>query len=68
MQFHSFAAFVAMGGHGFYVWLAYSAFLVVMLAVVVTGYRNRRQILRREARRMRREQRHGNDDTFSHAG
>ena len=56
MQFHSFAAFVAMGGHGFYVWLAYGVFLLVMTALVVDSRLSRRRILARHARQMRREQ------------
>ena len=31
MQFESFAEFVAMGGHGLYVWLAYGATVAVLL-------------------------------------
>lgn len=56
MQFHSFAAFVAMGGHGFYVWLAYGVFLLVMATLVVDSCLRRRRILARHARQMRREQ------------
>jgi len=31
MYFDSFDSFIDMGGHGFYVWLAYSLFLVIIL-------------------------------------
>lgn len=31
MQFDSFAEFVAMGGHGLYVWLAYGATIAVLV-------------------------------------
>ncbi|WP_097462422.1 heme exporter protein CcmD [Mangrovitalea sediminis] len=56
MQFHSFAAFIAMGGHGFYVWLAYGVFLLVITTLVVDSHWRRRRILARQARQMRREQ------------
>ena len=34
MSFESFADFIAMGGHGLYVWLSYSAAFIVVLANV----------------------------------
>ena len=34
MSFDSFAAFLAMGGHGLYVWLSYGAFVLVVAANV----------------------------------
>ena len=54
MNFDSFSEFLAMGDHGFYVWLSYGATLVVVLAniAVVAAARKRffaqmRQIERR---------------------
>jgi len=46
MQFDSFAEFVAMGGHGLYVWLAYGATVAVLLISSI-GLRlaRRKQIL-----------------------
>ncbi len=36
MSFESINEFLAMGGHGLYVWLAYGATVVVVLANVVS--------------------------------
>lgn len=35
-QFDSFSAFIAMGGHGPYIWLSYLATVLVLLWLVVT--------------------------------
>ena len=45
MQFDSFAAFVAMGGHGLYVWLAYGATLAVLLFSTIGLHLARRKQL-----------------------
>ncbi|MCZ6642058.1 MAG: heme exporter protein CcmD [Gammaproteobacteria bacterium] len=45
MSFDSFADFIAMGGHGFYVWFSYGISILVVLAnVVVVRYRRLRYI------------------------
>ena len=36
MQFDSWQAFFAMGGHGLYVWLAYGATLLVIVGSYIT--------------------------------
>lgn len=36
MQFNSFAEFVAMDGHGFFVWLSYG--ITILLFVLLTAY------------------------------
>lgn len=42
-DFNSFAEFLAMGTHGFYVWLAYGAGLLVFLFLLLEpGWRRRR--------------------------
>jgi heme exporter protein D len=45
MQFDSFAEFIAMGGHGLYVWLAYGSTIFVMISsTVVLMLATRRQM------------------------
>ena len=49
VQFDTFAEFIAMGGHGLYVWLAYGSTVVVLLGnfFMLRSARNRqRQALR----------------------
>lgn len=45
MQFDSFAEFIAMGGHGLYVWLAYGSTILVMVgSTIVLMLAKRRQM------------------------
>ncbi len=53
--FDSFADFVAMGGHGPYVWSAYGVSLSVLLWLVLRPIGRRRQILRQLKRQQRRQ-------------
>ena len=53
--FTSFADFVAMGGHGAYVWSAYGLCLALMALNVLLPILARRRYLRDLARRRRRE-------------
>ena len=55
MSFDSFAAFLAMGRHGLYVWSAYGVCLVVLALNVLLPLRAQRRHLQQEARRLRRE-------------
>ncbi len=57
-QFHGVAEFLAMGGHGPYVWSAYGVALVVLVWLVVQPLHRRaailksvRQVLAREGNR-----------------
>lgn len=45
MQFESFAEFIAMGKHGFYVWLAYGATLSVIMGYLAHLRMSRRKII-----------------------
>ena len=56
MSFESFSDFIAMGGHGLYVWLSYAIALVVLVVNVVNPLVHKRQIFTEQARRLRREQ------------
>jgi heme exporter protein D len=55
MEFHSFAEFIAMGRHGFYVWLSYGLTLLVIAANIAWPVLDRRRLLKEQARRLRRE-------------
>lgn len=55
MSFDSFADFLAMGGHGAYVWSAYAISLAVLGLNVLLPVLARRRYLLDEARRLRRE-------------
>ena len=46
MSFETFADFVAMGGHGFYVWFSYGASILVVVANVVIVRRSRLRYIR----------------------
>lgn len=46
MSFHSFADFLAMGGHGLYVWLAYGSTIAVVLGNVLAVRIARRRYFR----------------------
>lgn len=56
MYFESFAAFLAMGKHGAYVWSAYGISVAVLLLNVLLPVLARRRYLKDEARRLRREE------------
>jgi len=49
VSFGSVADFMAMGGHGFYVWLCYSATLLMVLGNVLVVRSQRRRTLRQLA-------------------
>ncbi len=49
------AEFLHMGGYAFYVWTSYGLALIVLLANVLSPYRQRRKLLADLARRERRE-------------
>ncbi len=56
MFFESFSAFVDMGGHGFYVWVSYLLALVLFVFNVVVPVLGKKQYLKEQQRRIRREQ------------
>ena len=49
MYFDNFNAALAMGGRGFYVWLAYAVTLAVIAAVLIAPLRRRKRLLRQLA-------------------
>ena len=55
MNFDSFGEFLAMGGHGLYVWLAYGSAAVVVAANVLSVRAARRRFFRQAAALERRQ-------------
>jgi heme exporter protein D len=55
-QFHSITEFLAMGGHGAYVWSAYGIALVVLVGLVAQPLRRCRTILEAARQAAAREQ------------
>ncbi|WP_417584098.1 heme exporter protein CcmD [Nitrincola sp.] len=56
MSFESFSDFLAMGGHGLYVWSSYALGLVVLLANVISPMMTRKRLITEQLRRIRREE------------
>jgi heme exporter protein D len=46
MAFDSFGVFLAMEGHGPYVWASYGVFFVLMAVLMVGSYRRRNAVLK----------------------
>jgi len=57
MNFASFSDFIAMGGYGFYVWLAYGVSLVSVIFLVVNTSLKRAKIFKQVEQRLLREER-----------
>ena len=56
MQFETFSEFIAMGKHGYYVWLAYGLSLAILVLNVVLPMLSRKRIYKEIARNQRREE------------
>ncbi len=56
MSFSSVSEFLAMGGHGLYVWLCYGVVLAMLIVNMLAPVMQRRQILREQSQRLRREE------------
>jgi len=57
VSFDSFSEFIAMGGHGFYVWLSYAIALVLIFINLVSPVMRRKKLFAELVRRFRRESR-----------
>ena len=57
MAFDSIADFFAMGGYGFYVWLAYGLTFLSLIVLVVNSITKKNKILKNVEQRLAREQR-----------
>lgn len=55
MSFESFNEFLAMGGHGLYVWLSYGIALAIVVTNLVEPLLARKQLITDLVRRFRRE-------------
>lgn len=56
MNFNSFSEFVAMGGHGLFVWSAYAITLVVLLFNLILPLVGRRRFFKVQKQLLRREE------------
>ncbi len=56
MQFSSFSDFIAMGGHGFYVWLSYGVSTGLLLALILMSLTKHKNIIQQIKQRQKREQ------------
>lgn len=54
MSFDSLQDFIAMDGHGSYVWSSYALALGVLVFIIVTPLRRRRRFLAEQASRLKR--------------
>ncbi len=57
MYFDSFSDFIAMGGHGLYVWLAYGIALAVVSFNLISPILRKKQFMAEYQRRLKRERR-----------
>lgn len=55
MSFDSFSEFLAMGGHGTYVWLSYAIALILIVINLVSPLLRKKQLISELKRRLRRE-------------
>ncbi len=53
-KFDSFAAFMAMGGHGVFVWSVYALTLIVLLCLLLAPLRRKRRFIVEQAMMLRR--------------
>lgn len=56
MQFSSFAEFIAMGGHGFYVWLSYGVSIALLVLLVFFSITKNKSIINQIQKRQQREE------------
>lgn len=56
MSFNSVSEFLAMGGHGLYVWLSYGLGAVLIAANLILPKLSRNRLLAEQKRRLRREE------------
>lgn len=55
MQFSSFQEFIAMGNHGFYVWLSYGICFALLTLLVILSFHKNKQIIEQIRQRQQRE-------------
>ncbi|MGB1263408.1 MAG: heme exporter protein CcmD [Cognaticolwellia sp.] len=55
MQFDSISAFFAMGGYGFYVWLAYGVSILALALLIFSSLNSHKKVKKQIAQRQKRE-------------
>jgi len=55
MQFTNFSDFIAMGGHGFYVWLSYGISFSLLVLLTASSIHNNTKIIKKISMRQKRE-------------
>ena len=55
MSFESFSDFLAMGGHGLYVWLSYGVAALIFIANVILPMQKKKDIVKKHIQRLKRE-------------
>lgn len=55
MYFDSFSDFVAMGGHGLYVWLCYAIAITIISFNIISPLLKSKHFFTQQSRRLRRE-------------
>ncbi|MEE9396502.1 MAG: heme exporter protein CcmD [Methylococcales bacterium] len=53
-QFNDFSEFLAMGGHGLYVWLCYGLVFLILIINIMSPWLTKRRIVAEQKRRIRR--------------
>lgn len=61
MFFETFADFLAMGKHGFYVWLCYGITALVIVANILAPMRQRKKLIEQQTRLLRREKKNASE-------
>ncbi len=61
MYFDSFSEFLAMGGHGLYVWIAYGLTAVIFIFNLITPIFKRKRLIVEQTRQLRREELHASN-------
>lgn len=55
MSFESFSDFLAMGGHGLYVWLSYGVATLIFVTNIVLPMKKKKEIVKKHVQRLKRE-------------
>ncbi|MGJ8692263.1 MAG: heme exporter protein CcmD [Thalassotalea sp.] len=56
MQFSSINEFIAMGGHGFYVWLSYGFTALSLVLLLIASLHSNKTIRKNIAKKLRRDE------------
>lgn len=56
LQFDSLADFMAMGGHGAFVWAVYGITAIVLVGLAIAPLRRKRRFMQEQGMRLKREQ------------